>query len=134
MMDLKTASIIILTYGLCQVSMFTFFKLAKFDDFTFMSLARLALDKYFLLGILCAGAVLVLSFLLVKFAGVSIVLVTLLQFNNIIVNFMLLPLTWRIVFGEQIFSSPDRVWAFVIVLFCALALFYATYLWNKGVP
>lgn len=130
-MNIKFLIPLLIAYAICQVGMFTFFKLAKFGGFTVPNLLHLLSDIYFLLGVLLAGGILVGSLLLVKIAETSAFLVMLLYLNGFLVCFILLPLTWRTFFGEQIFTSMVRVYAFIIALVCALGLIYAMYLWNK---
>jgi hypothetical protein len=131
-MDPVAIGLVLVAFAGLQVGAYTFFKLAHFDGFTIDSFLGLLKEKYFWTGVLCSGGILILSFTLVRVAESSLMLVLLLYLNSIIVSFLLLPLAWRAVFDEQIFTSYDRVVAFGLALLSAGGLFIALYLWNRG--
>lgn len=124
--------LLLMTYASLQVVSFTCFRLADFRGFSMDSIGPLMRSPQAWLGVLAAGGSLMLTFALVRISDTSVSLVLLLYINGIIVSFLLLPLTWKYVFGERIFTSTDRVFAFGLALASAATLLFATYLWNRG--
>ena len=124
--------VVLIAFAALQVGSYTFFRLAGFEGFTLDSFLNLFWERYFWLGVICSGGILILTFTLVRVAESSLMLVLLLYLNSIIVSFLLLPLAWRFAFDEHIFTSPDRVAAFGLAMLSAVGLFTALYLWNRG--
>ena len=124
--------IVLVLFASFQVVAYTAFRLADFRGFSLDAIAPLLSDWRFWLGVVCSFGVLVLSFTLVQTSGTSIQLVILLYINSVLVSFLMLPLAWKYVFGEEIFRSSDRVVAFCLALVSALGLLVATYFWNRG--
>lgn len=124
--------IVLILFATFQLIAYTSFRLADFRGFSFDAVAPLLSDWRFWLGVLCSFGILVLSFTLVQTSGTSVQLVILLNINSVLVSFLMLPLAWKYVFGEDIFTSSDRIVAFCLALASALGLLVATYLWNRG--
>lgn len=80
--------------------------------------------------VLCAAGTLLISFALVRASGSALVLAMAYQANNILMGFVLLPVTWRVVYDEPVFSTTSRVVAYVILAFSATGVGLAAYLWN----
>ena len=127
-----TVAAILIAFAVFQVASYTFFRMSDFRGFDLDSLSPLLRDYRFWLGLLCSLGILVLSFTLVRISESSLVLVLYLYLNNLLVNFRFLPVTWRAVFGEEILTSMDRVWAYVIAVLSAFGLLAAIYLWHRG--
>lgn len=132
MMNPVAIGVVLIAFAGLQVGSYTFFRLADFNGFTLDSFLGLIWERYFWFGVLCSSGILILSFTLVRISDSSLTLVLLLYLNSVIVSFLLLPLAWRIVFDEHIFTSPDRVAAFGLAILSAVGLFTALYLWNRG--
>ena len=124
--------IVLILFAAFQVVAYTAFRLADFRGFSFDSITPLLSDWRFWLGVFCSFGVLVLSFTLVQTSGTSVQLVILLYINSVLVSFLMLPLAWKYVFGEEIFRSSDRIVAFCLAFLSAVGLLVATYFWNRG--
>lgn len=125
-------ALVLVSFALFQVAAYTAFRLADFHGWSFDSLARLLGDKFLWLGVAGSVGVFFLSFTLVRISESSLVLVLFLYLNSILVYFAFLPITWRVVFNEHIFSSTDRVISFSIALVSGIGLLVAMYFWNRG--
>lgn len=125
-------ALVLLAFAGCQVAAYTAFRMADFKGFSVKSILPLLSDWIFWVGVLCSLGVFVFSFSLVRISESSLVLVLFLSLNSILVFFLLLPLAWRWLFDEQIFTSSDRVAAFGLAFVSSLGLLLAMYLWNKG--
>jgi len=125
-------ALILIAFALFQVAAYTAFRLAEFDSFTLGSYIGLLNDVYFWLGLLCSGGVFVISFTLVRISESSLLLVLFLLMNSFLVYFVFLPLTWRVVFHEQIFTSSERSFAYFLALLSGIGLMASMYFWNKG--
>ncbi len=125
-------ALVLLAFALCQVAAYTFFRAVEFGGFSLGSFLALAGERMFWFGVTCSGGILILSFTLVRISESSLVLVLFLYLNSIIVSFLLLPLAWKIVFNEQIFTSSDRVLAFGLAMLSAVGLLFSMYLWHRG--
>jgi hypothetical protein len=125
-------ALVLIAFAGFQTISYTAFRLAEFEGFSVNSLIPLLKDAYFWLGVLSSFGVLVISFTLVRVSESSLVLVMSLYMASIIVGFILLPLTWRFVFHEEIFSSGGRVAAFAFALAAAMLLLDAKYFWDRG--
>ncbi|HEX7391847.1 MAG TPA: hypothetical protein VF374_02720 [Thermoplasmata archaeon] len=106
--------------------------MAKFEDFTLDSYLSLVRDAYFWAGFFCSIGVFIFSFTLVRISESSLVLVLFLYMNSILVYFVFLPLTWRVVFNEQIFTTSERSLAYFLAVLSGIGLLVSMYLWNRG--
>lgn len=125
-------ALILVGFALFQVAAYTAFRLAKFEDFTLGSYLSLVRDAYFWAGFFCSIGVFIFSFTLVRISESSLVLVLFLYMNSILVYFVFLPLTWRVVFNEQIFTSSERSLAYFFAVLSGIGLLVSMYLWNRG--
>jgi hypothetical protein len=125
-------ALILVAFSLVQVAAYTAFRSADFRGFSSSSIVPLLKDTTFWIGVACSMGVFVFSFTLVRISESSLVLVLFLYLNSILVYFVLLPITWRFVFHEQIFTSAERVLSFVLAVFSGVMLLIAMYLWNRG--
>ena len=124
--------LILIAFAAFQTVSYTAFRLAEFDGFSIDSIAPLLKDVYFWIGVASSFGILVITFTLVRVSESSLVLVMSLYLASILVGFLLLPLTWKAVFHEEIFSSYERVGAFGLALTAAVLLLAAKYLWDRG--
>ncbi len=131
-MQPTTVALVLVAFAVVQVVAYTAFRLADFRGFALSSIKPLFSDGYFWLGVGSSLGVFVLSFTLVRVSETSFVLVLLLYMSSILALFILLPITWKYVFNESIFTTRDRVYAFAIALSCAGGLLMAKFLWDKG--
>lgn len=125
-------AIVLILFASFQVVSYTCFRLAEFKGFSLDSFLPLLGDKYFWTGVLASGGVLLMTFSLVRLSESFFVLIMALYINSILLSFIMLPIAWKYIFDEPIFSSGARVVAFVVGLISAGGLMYATYLWNRG--
>lgn len=125
-------ALILVAFALFQVAAYTAFRLAEFESFTLGSYVGLLNDVYFWLGLLCSGGVFVISFTLVRISESSLLLVLFLLMNSFLVYFVFLPITWKVVFHEQIFTSSERSFAYFLALLSGIGLMASMYFWNKG--
>ncbi len=131
-MQPTTVALVLVSFAVVQVVAYTAFRLADFRGFALSSIKPLLSDGYFWLGVLSSMGVFVLSFTLVRVSETSFVLVLLLYMSSILALFILLPLTWKFVFNESIFTTRDRIYAFGIAMTCAGGLLMAKFLWDRG--
>ena len=131
-MQPTTVALVLVAFAVVQVVAYTAFRLADFRGFSLSSLRPLLTDGYFWMGVLFSMGVFVLSFTLVRVSETSFVLVLLLYMSSILALFILLPITWKFVFHEQIFTTRDRVYAFALAMSCAGGLLMAKFLWDRG--
>lgn len=124
--------LILLTLASLQVVSFTSFRLTKFEGFEVNQILPILGQGYFWLGVLCSGGVLIIGFILVHISETSFVLALILGINGGLTTYILLPIAWKIVFNEQIFSSMNRVIAFSIGIISAIGMIVASYIWNRG--
>jgi len=125
-------ALILVAFAIFQVAAYTAFRLAEFDSFTLDSYIGLLNDVYFWLGLACSGGVFIMSFTLVRISESSLLLVLFLLMNSFLVYFVFLPLTWRVVFEERIFTSSERSFAYFLALLSGIGLMASMYFWNKG--
>lgn len=123
---------ILIAFASFQAVSYTCFRLAEFKGFSPSSLIPLLRDIYFWIGMAGSFGVLVISFTLVRISESSLVLVMSLYLASILVGFVLLPITWNLIFHEDIFASKERVISFCLALTAAALLVGAKYFWDKG--
>lgn len=125
-------ALILVAFALFQVAAYTAFRLTEFENFTLDSYLGLLGDLYFWLGLLCSAGVFIISFTLVRISESSLLLVLFLLMNSFLVYFVFLPITWKVVFDEQIFTSSERSFAYFLALLSGIGLLASMYFWNKG--
>lgn len=125
-------ALILVAFAIFQVAAYTAFRLAEFDSFTLESYLGLLKDTYFWVGLLCSAGVFLMSFTLVRVSESSLLLVLFLLMNSFLVYFVFLPLSWKVVFDEQIFTSSERSFAYFLALLSGIGLLASMYFWNKG--
>ena len=125
-------ALILILFASFQVVSFTCFRLAEFKGFSLDSIVPLLGDKYFWMGVFASGGVLMMTFSLVRVTETFFVLIMALYINSVLLSFIMLPIAWKFIFDEPIFSSTARIVAFAVGLISASGLMFATYLWNRG--
>lgn len=130
----RPVALLVLLLSVVQVLFFTTIKgLPPLTNIVSQPGAFFGNWRFYLVGV-CAALTLLISVGLVVTSKSALVLAMAYQANNILMGFILLPLTWRLVYSELVFTSTSRVLAYLVLSLSATGVALAAYLWNRDVP